>query len=180
MLNLAINIKIQYNVYVNNHYMCLFVHVELTIFQEVFLIKNALKRSFKEGECVYVVDYWGTENGTQAFKAKAEILKVDVKAKTFIAVLYGDTYQKYSFNDYSRLIFDTSAETVKAAGALPKPETTVYQIIDKRVYKKLVKDIGGQYIDGTFDLVIYLNKGKDVSTKEIGHSLFINELDARK
>ena len=53
---------------------------------------NALKRSFKEGERVYVVDYWGTSNGTQAFEAQAEILKVDVKAKTFTAVLYGDTY----------------------------------------------------------------------------------------
>ena len=140
---------------------------------------NALERSFKEGERVYVVDYWGAGNGTQAFKAQAEILKVDVKAKTFTAVLYGDTYQKYSFKDYGRLIFDTSAEAVKAADNLPKPETTVYQIIGKRVYNKLVKGIGGQYTDGTYNLVIRLNKGKDVSTKEIGHSLFFSESDAR-
>ena len=54
---------------------------------------NAFKRSFQVGERVYVVDYWGTNNGTQAFEAQAEILKVDVTAETFTAVLYGDTYQ---------------------------------------------------------------------------------------
>ena len=141
---------------------------------------NALKRTFQVGEHVYVVDYWGTNDGTQAFKAQAEILKVDVTAETFTAVLYGDTYQKYSFKDYGRLIFDTSAEAVEAANNLPKPKTTVYQIIGKRVYKKVVEGVGGKYNDGTYDLVLCLNKGKDVSTKEIGHSLFINESDARK
>lgn len=141
---------------------------------------NAFKRSFQVGERVYVVDYWGTNNGTQAFEAQAEILKVDVTAETFTAVLYGDTYQEYSFKDYGRLIFDTSAEAVEAANNLPKPKTIVYQIIGKRVYKKIVEGIGGQYNDGTYDLVVHLNKGKDVSTKELGHSLFINESDARK
>ena len=89
---------------------------------------NASKRSFKEGERVYVVDQLGTSNGTQAFEAQAEILKVDVKAKTFTAVLYGDIYQKYSFKDYGRLIFDTSAGATEAANNLPKPKTKVYQI----------------------------------------------------
>ena len=141
---------------------------------------NALKRCFKEGERVYVVDYWGTRNGTQAFEAQAKILTVDVKAKTFTAVLYGDTYQKYSFKDYGRLIFDTSAEATQAANSLPRPKTRVYQIIGKKVYKKHVEGISGQYTNGTVDLVIRLNQGEDVSTKELGHSLFINESDARK
>ena len=110
---------------------------------------NAFKRSFQVGERVYVVDYWGTNNGTQAFEAQAEILKVDVTAETFTAVLYGDTYQEYSFKDYGRLIFDTSAEAVEAANNLPKPKTIVYQIIGKRVYKKIVEGIGEQYNDGT-------------------------------
>lgn len=141
---------------------------------------NALKRNFEPGESVYVVDYWGTNNGTQAFEAQAEILEVDEKAKTITAVLYGDTYQTYSFKDYGRLIFDTSADAANAANNLPKPNTIIYQKIGKRVYKKIVEGIGGEYTDETYDLVIRLNKGKDVSTKEIGHSLFINELDARK
>ena len=143
-------------------------------------MENVLKRSFQVGDCVYVVDYWGTNNGTQAFVAQAVVLEVDVTANTFTAVLYGDTYQEYSFKDYGRLIFDTSAEAVETANSLPKPKTTVYQIIGKRIYKKIVEGIDGQYTDGAYDLVICLNKGKDVSTKEIGHSLFINESDARQ
>ena len=143
-------------------------------------MQNVLKRSFKEGEHVYVVDYWGTNNGTQAFGTQAEILKVDENAKTFTAVLYGDTYQKYKFKDYGRLIFDASEEAVEAASNLPKPRTTIYQIIGKRVYKKVVEGIEGQYNDGEYDLVIRLNKGKKVSTKEIGHSLFISKSDVRK
>ena len=140
---------------------------------------NAPKRNFKKGQWFYVVDYWGTSIGTQAFEAKAEIFTVDEKKQTFLAILYGDTCKTYSFNDYGRLIFDTSAEAIAAANKIPKPQTTVYQIIGKRLYKKLVLDIDGQYIDGTFDLVVCLNKGKNVSTKEIGHSLFLNESDAR-
>ena len=141
---------------------------------------NALKRDFKKGQCVYVVDYWGTSNGTQAFEARAEIWKVYEKKQTFLAVLYGDTYQIYSFKDYGRLVFDTSNETIEAANKLPKPQTTVYQIIGNKVYKKLALGIDGQYMDGTYDLVVRLNKGKDVSTKEIGKSLFLNESDARE
>lgn len=143
-------------------------------------MENALKRSFKRGEVVHVVDYWGTSNGSQAFKAEARILRVDERAKTFTAVLYGDTYQTYSFEEYGRLIFDTSAEADAAAKKLPKPQTTVYKVIGKRVYKRLVTGIGRQYADGTYDLVVHLEKGKDVSTKEIGKSLFLNESDARK
>lgn len=141
---------------------------------------NALERSFKQGETVHVVDYWGTVNGSQAFATGAEILGVDEKTKTFVAVLYGDTYKTYSFEDYGRLIFDTPEESEEAAYKLPKPQTTVYQVIGKRVYKKLVTGIGEQYTDGAYDLVVYLDNGKDVSTKEIGKSLFLNESDARK
>ena len=142
-------------------------------------MENALERSFRVGEIVYVVDYWGTNNGTQAFETKARILKVDVTAKVFTALLYGDTCNKYSFKDYGRLIFDTYVEAVEIANNLPKPKTIVYQIIGKRVYRKIVEGIRGEYTDGVYDLVICLNKGKNVSTNEIGHSLFINESDAR-
>lgn len=141
---------------------------------------KALNRDLKKGQCVYVVDYWGTSNGSQAFEARAEVLEVDEKNQTFLAVLYGDTYQKYSFRDYGRLIFDTSDEAINTANNLPKPQTTVYQIIGNRIYKKRVLGIYGQNVDGTFDLVVCLNKGKEVSIKEIGQSLFLNEFDARE
>lgn len=143
-------------------------------------MNNVLKRNFEEGQHIYVVDYWGTNEGTQAFEAGATILKVDEKKQIFLAILYGDTYQTYSFMDYGRLIFDTQNEAVEAADKLPKPKSIVYQLIGKRVYKKLALGIGGQHMDGTYDLVVHLNKGKDISTKEIGQSLFLSESDARK
>ena len=143
-------------------------------------MEEASRRKFQIGEIIYVVDYWGANGGTQAFPAKAKILKINEKEEAFIAIVYGDTYQRYSFKDYGRLIFDTLSEATEAADNLPKPMTTVYQIIGKRVYKKVVEGITVKYTDGILDLVVRLNRGKDVSTKEIGHSLFTNESDAKK
>jgi len=138
------------------------------------------ERDFKVNQTVYLVDYWGTNNGPQAFKAQAKIWCIDQKKKTFDAVLYGDTYQTYSFKDYGRLIFDTEEKATEAANKLPKPKSVVYQKIGKRVYKKTVLGIGGYYVDGVYDLIIHLNKGDSISTKEIGKSIFLNESDARQ
>ena len=138
------------------------------------------ERDFKVNQTVYLVDYWGTNIGSQAFEAQAKILQVDEENKTFDAVLYEDTYQRYSFEDYGRLIFDTAEEANEAAGKLPKPKSVVYQKIGKRVYKKTVCGIGGHYVDNVYDLIVRLNKGKAVSTKEIGISIFLNESDARR
>ena len=138
------------------------------------------KRDFKVNQTVYLVDYWGTSNGTQAFETEAKILQVDEESKTFDAVLYGDTYQRYSFEDYGRLIFDTAKEANEPAGKLPKPGSVVYQKIGKRVYKKTVSGIGGHHVDNVYDLIIHLSKRKAVSTKEIGISIFLNESDARQ
>lgn len=138
------------------------------------------RHDFKVNQTVYLIDYWGTNNGSQAFETEAKILQVDEENKTFDAVLYGDTYQRYSFEDYGRLVFDTEKEANKAACKLPKPLSIVYQKIGKRVYKKTVSGIGGHYVDNIYDLLIRLNTGKDVSTKEIGISIFLNEADARQ
>lgn len=141
-------------------------------------MNNALKRNFEKGQYVYVIDYWGTINGTQAFETQARIWNVNNKEKTFTAVLYGDTFQTYSFSDYKRLIFDTSNEAANAAKQFPKPQTIVYHVIGNRVYKKVVHGIYGKN-NGTYDLIIRLNKGNDISSKEINHSLFLTEKDAR-
>ncbi len=138
------------------------------------------KRDFKVYQTVYLVDYWGTDNGTQAFEALGEILKVDEEHKTFDAVLYGDSYRRYSFKDYGRLFFDTEQEATEAARKLPKPKSVIYKKIGKRVYKRTVLNINGHYVDGVFDLILRLNRGKDVSTKEIGISVFLNEAEARQ
>lgn len=138
------------------------------------------KQDFKVNQIIYLVDHWGSKNGVQAFETCAKILHVDMENKTFTAVLYGDTYQKYSFEDYGRLIFDTDKEATEAANNLPKPQSVVYQKIGKKIYKKTVLGIDGYYVDGVYDLKICLNKGKDVSIKEIGISIFLNESDARQ
>lgn len=46
-------------------------------------MKNALKRNFEKGQHIYVVDYWGTNKGTQAFEERATILEVDEKKTNF-------------------------------------------------------------------------------------------------
>lgn len=138
------------------------------------------ERDFEVYQTVYLVDYWGTDNGSQAFETQAKILQVNKDDRTFDAVLYGDTYQRYSFKDYGRLIFDTAKEAAEAANKLPKPLSVVYQKIGKRVYKKTVSGIGGHYVDNVYDLKICFNKGKDISTKEIGTSIFLNESEARQ
>ena len=140
---------------------------------------SRVKRNFKNRDEVYVVDYWGTEKGAAAFSARALIIAVDEEKKTFCGVLYGDTYQTYSFADYGRLIFDTSIEANTAASKLPKPGGIVYQRIGDRVYKKEVDSIGGGYVDDVFDLKICFKRGKAVSTKEMGVTVFLNEADAR-
>ena len=135
------------------------------------------KRDFKVNQTVYLVDYWGTNNGTQAFEAEAKILQVDEENKTFDAVLYGDTYKRYSFEDYGRLIFDTAKEANEAAGKLPKPNV-IY--VNDAYTKNTGIEKSRVLHHNVYDLIIRLNKGKDVSTKEIGISIFLNESDARQ
>ena len=137
------------------------------------------ERSFQVGKYVYVVDWWGTSDGMQAITVRAKILDIDVNAGTFFALLYGDTYVNYSFKDYGRLIFDTQKEAVIATNKLPKPKATIFQRIGKSVNEEIVKGIGSQYCEGVYDLIICLSDGQNVSTKELGHSLFMNESDAR-
>ena len=141
-------------------------------------MKGALNRDFKKGEIVYVVDYWGAELGMQSFEAAAEILSVNKSDETFTAVLYGDTYQTYSFKDYGRLIFDSRTEAVAAADQMPKPGEIVYHIIGKRVYTRTVRGIEGYYSNGVYDLVVIPMHGRFIPAKEIGHTLFKNRADA--
>lgn len=140
---------------------------------------SQVKRKFEKNDEVYVVDYWGTSKGAAAFSARALIIDVDEEKQTFIGVLYGDTYQRYSFTDYGRLIFDTSIEANEAASKLPKPGSIAYQRIGDRVYKKQVDSIGGGYVNNTYDLKICFKRGKSVSTKEMGVTVFLDEAAAR-
>lgn len=62
--------------------MYVFMHT-INYFLGGFLMKNALKRNFEKGQHIYVVDYWGTNKGTQAFEERATILEVDEKKTNF-------------------------------------------------------------------------------------------------
>ena len=137
------------------------------------------KRDFNKNDKVYIVDYWGTSKGAAAFSVGAEIISVNEEKQTFCAVLYGDTYQVYSFADYGRLIFDTSIEANTAASKLPHPGDIVYQRIGNRVYKKQMDSIGGGYVDDVYDLKICFKRGKAVSSKEMGVTVFLDEAEAR-
>jgi len=141
-------------------------------------MQEALKRRFEVGEYVYVVDYWGTSNGTQAFEARADIISVDEKEEVFSAILYGDTVQTYSFQDYGRLIFDNRNEAREAAQKLPKPQTTVYQVRGKSVEERVVDCITGKKNNGVYDIYIRFDDGRKESTQKIGHSLFLSKKEA--
>lgn len=138
-------------------------------------MSKALKRSFEKGQKVYVVDYWG-----KAFGVCAKIVEVQKETQIFRALLYGKTYSKYSFKDYGTLIFDTLEEVQKAAERVPKPRTAIYHLTNSgQICKKVVVAVDGQIIDGTYNLIIHLNRGKSALIEEIGESLFVNEYDAR-
>lgn len=141
---------------------------------------NEEKRIFKKGQVLYVVDCWGTSFGMQAFEACAKVIDVDEEAESFDVVLYGDTYQRYNFKDYGRLIFDSKLRAAEVADKLPKPNSIVYQRIGNRVFKKTVDGVQNEYINGFTDLVIHLNKGKSVPIGKIGIEIFLDESSARE
>lgn len=138
------------------------------------------ERKFTVGETVYVVDCWDIDEEFKAKETEAIILYADEKFEFFVAVLYAEEYKVYSFNDYRRLIFDTPEQAANAARKFPKPKEIVYQRIGKKVYDKMVLRITGQVSEGIYDLFIVLENGKTISTKEIGHSIFLRKSDVKK
>ena len=140
---------------------------------------SQVKRNFRKNDVVYVVDYWGTLNGSAAFSVRAIVIDVDEEKKNFDAVLYGDTCQRYGFEDYGRLVFDTAKEADDAANKLPTPGTMVYLRKAGRVYKRKVDSIGGGYVDDKYDLNIRFERGENISIKELGVTIFIDEPTAK-
>ena len=57
------------------------------------------KRDFKVNQTVYLVDYWGTNNGSQAFEAQAKILQVNEENKnSYCTTGKKRRIQKYSWH----------------------------------------------------------------------------------
>lgn len=135
-------------------------------------MSKRLYRTFKKDELIYIIDFIPTNNGTQAYAAQAKVVSVNEDEKTFVAAVNGDIYQTYSFYDYGRLIFNNSTRAIETANILPKPGSTIYQLVDRRIHKRTVTGIGGQNFNGVYDLTIYLDNGKIVPAKELGCTLF--------
>ena len=142
-------------------------------------MQDSIKRCLEDNQPIYVVDYYGIGRKTEAIGTRAYIVCYDKDRQIFKAMLYGDTYNTYSIKDAGRLFFDSLSEAVRAADSLPKPHTIMYQKKEKKVYKKEVAGIRGHYVNGVYDLVICFNRGECVSIKEIGHTMFFEEADAR-
>ena len=140
---------------------------------------DSLNRCFEKNQPIYVVDYYGIGMKTEAIGTRAYIVCYDKDRQIFKAILYGDTYNTYSVKDAGRLFFNSLGEAVRAANKLPKPHTIMYQKKDNNIYKKEIVGIRGHYVDGVYDLVVCFNRGESVSIKEIGHTLFFKEADAR-
>lgn len=132
------------------------------------------KRRFHKGEKVYLVDCLGTSSGPRAF---ANIATVYVAEETsLILKLEGRTYQKYSMNDYNRLIFDTRAEAEKAASKLPKPNSIIYRKNkDNTTRKYVVRGIWYKVMYGIVKLVIKLENGEDIFIDRIGVDIFLSK-----
>lgn len=136
---------------------------------------NANKRTFKQGEEVYVIDWWGAN----AVVARAEILSVQKRTNTFMAVLYGDTYQKYCFDDYQKIIFDDWFSANNKLNTIPKEGYVVYQVKGKRVYKKIVDSICGRKKEKGMDVIIRFTKGDPVSIRQLGITIFASYKQAK-
>ena len=143
-------------------------------------MKESLKRILEKDRVVYVIDHWGYTKGSKAIVTSATILDVDYKHKILVALLYGDTYNRYKFEDYGRLIFNTETEANTFASKIPDPGSIVYQIIGTKVYSKSVRNISSKSKEGFHDLVIEFDRGSCVSTKELGHTIFAKRDEARE
>lgn len=143
-------------------------------------MKESLKRFLEKGKDVYVIDYWGGNNGTKAFVSRATVLNVDSKNKRFLLFLYGDTYIRYKFEDYGRLIFDDESKANSVACKIPDPGSIVFQIIGQKVYSKVIRCVHGKNVNGIYDLFFEFDRGHGISIKELGQTIFSNREEARK
>jgi hypothetical protein len=133
------------------------------------------ENSLKEGDTKWVVDYWGTVDGSRAFETEAII--VDVGDEYIGVELYGDSYQIYRKSDYGIIIFDNEKEAHKVAQGLPIPGTTIYTLSkDNKILKRTVTGVDGHYDrDGMYELCLRVFVNKKYPIKELGVSLFLDK-----
>lgn len=143
------------------------------------MAKN-IKPTLEEGTVLYVVDYWATTDGPRAFATKADVTAINNEARTFEAVLYGEVYQTYTFDDLGFIVFDSAQEAAAAAKKLPLPKTEIFLIKNGKVLRRIVEGVMEDTSKETLELVVCLNAGEDVPISELGKTLFTKKEDAVK
>ena len=141
---------------------------------------ESANRKLEKNEYVYVLDSKGYSYDEGAFCKAAYVVRVDNKHKNYTVLVYEDKHETYSFNDYGLLIFRSQIEAEKAARALPKPGEIVYQIIGNKIYKRQINCLFSDNSRETIDLILSFTRGKDVSFREIGKSIFFSKEEAEK
>lgn len=137
------------------------------------------KREFMIGQIIYAVD----SKQTQPIVRKAQIIQISGSEKKFLAVFpydMGDGTHTYSFSDYGRLYFFKKNEAMDVADRLPKPNTTLYEIVNAHVRKRVVYGLWSNHFSGDFDLYIRFKNKKSISTKELNVTLFFDKETAKQ
>jgi hypothetical protein len=138
-----------------------------------------IHRVFQVGETLYVIDWYKSLNGCSvAMAGAASVLSVNEEAETFRAVVCGTKQLTYSFDDYNRVIFDKYEDAFRAASSLPRPRNTVYLKTLTGVSRRTVKGIIGRDHVCGMELYVVLDHKKEIPIKEIGKTLFRDELSA--
>ena len=142
-------------------------------------MSDACKREFMIGQIIYAVD----SKQTQPIVRKAQIIQISGSEKKLLAVFpydMGDGTHIYSFSDYGRLYFFDKKEAMDAADKLPKPNTTLYEIVNAHVRKRVVYGLWSNHFSGDFDLYIRFKNKKSISTKELNVTLFFDKKTAKQ
>lgn len=130
----------------------------------------------------WVVDYY-IENGCKIFYAEPMDLLSVYYEKEILDLVYWDDCigHFYSFDDYNCLIFESREKATKVAEHLPKSGKILYQVSDKKIFKRVVKDIEGVYINSEiYSLGIRLDNGECLPVREMNKSLFWSKSKAMK
>lgn len=140
-------------------------------------MSTTVRRQFKKGETVYLVDCCGTSGGPQAFETRGKVVEVEEEAVFVETISRGR--QKYNVNDYKRLIFDTMAEASDAAKALPRPNSIIYKKNEDGTLKEIkTNGIWHGTFGGIYNLTIKLEGCEEITTDKIGKEIFLSKESA--
>lgn len=135
------------------------------------------EEKFKKWDWVFVIELWLKDGCLQPFGTGAHVVEIDEESKTIKVKICGSTYRTYSYEDFGRLVFNNKELADKATKKYPKNGDTIYQVEDDKTSPKKVLGIIYKYVNGVMDLFIKFEDGKEVSSKEIGKTIFLKEED---